>query len=240
MKLEAVTFDLWDTLVYNKNYSGFRLKEIKKLFTRHGFEIDEGKLHEAYLNGFNYSRKVIHKENYRHVETSEIVDKFVEYLELNSLNFHSDLVKIYEEAILQDPPKLKDGVFEVLDYVYGHYKIGLISVTGVSPGRIVRSILEKYRILDYFDVLTFSDEVKKVKPNPELFHSCLNQLKVDPKKAIHVGDSYKGDVVGALDSGMNIIWLKTREQEEKAGYMPNVTISSLYEVPEVLRYLNKG
>ncbi|MBE0634323.1 HAD family hydrolase, partial [Candidatus Bathyarchaeota archaeon] len=92
-------------------------------------------------------------------------------------------------------------------------------------------------ILHYFDVLTFSDEVKLVKPNPRLFTACLEELRVKPMNAVHVGDSYKSDVIGAIDAGMRTVLAKTREQEQKEGYVADVVIHSLLELPDALRSL---
>ena len=237
MTIEAVTFDLWDTLVYNRNYGEYRLPELKRILQTCGLALTDDEVNEAYMSGFRHSSRVIPAEGYRHVETREIVDKVLETIGYSSAETRDLLVKVYEEAILSDPPKLKEGVFEALEYVRGRYKIGLISVTGVSPGRIVREILRDHGILHYFDVLTFSDEVKLVKPNPRLFTACLNELNVRPENAVHVGDSYKSDVIGAIDAGMRTIWVKTREQEQKRGYVADVILDSLFELPDALRVL---
>lgn len=237
MTIQAVTFDLWDTLVHNKNYSQIRVPELYRVLRSHGVTLSEEALNEAYMSGFRYSSKVIPAEGYRHVETHEIVCKVLETAGCVSKEALDELVTIYEEAILLDPPQLKDGVHEALDYVKGRYKVGLISVTGVSPGRVLRGILREYGILEYFDALTFSDEVKLVKPNTGLFNACLKELQVSPENAVHVGDSFKSDIVGAIDAGMHTIWVKTREQEQRQGYVPDKIISSLLEFPEAFRAL---
>ena len=237
MTIEAITFDLWNTLVHNRNYGEFRVPALDKILRSNGIQLSPDALQEAYLSGFRYSSRVIPAEGYRHVETHEIVDKVLEAVGFTSPETRSEIVRAYEEAFLCDPPRLKDGVFEALDYVKGRYKVGLISVTGVSPGRLVRETLKDYGVLDYFDVLTFSDEVKLVKPNPGLFTACLDVLDVAPEKAVHVGDSFKSDIVGAIDAGMRSIWVKTREQVQKAGYVPDAIISGLDEFPDALRAL---
>lgn len=235
MSLEAVTFDLWNTLVYNRNYGEFRLPELERVLNEYGLELTPEEVNEAYISGFRYSSRMIPAEGYRHIETHEIVDKVLKTVGYSSDTIRNELVRIYEEAILCDPPRLKEGVFEVLDYVRPRYKVGLISVTGVSPGRIMRDILRDHGIFHYFDVLTFSDEVKLVKPNPRLFTSCLEELNTESRKAIHVGDSFKSDIVGAIDAGMHTIWIKTREQNKEKGYEPDKVIKSLRELPEGLR-----
>jgi putative hydrolase of the HAD superfamily len=237
MTLQAVTFDLWDTLIHNKNYGEYRLPELNRVLQSCGIKLSDEELQEAYMSGFRYSSRTIPAEGYRHVETHEIVDKVLESTGYTSPEARDELVGVYEEAILCDPPQLKEGVFEALDYVKGRYRIGLVSVTGVSPGRIIRAILRDHGILDYFDALAFSDEVKLVKPNPGLFKACLNILHVAPEDALHVGDSFKSDIVGAIDTGMRTVWVKTREQEQRPGYVPDAVISSLLELPDALRAL---
>ena len=218
-------------------YGEFRLPELERVLNEYGLELTPEEVNEAYISGFRYSSRMIPAEGYRHIETHEIVDKVLKTVGYSSDTIRDELVRIYEEAILCDPPRLKEGVFEVLDYVRLRYKVGLISVTGVSPGRIMRDILRDHGIFHYFDVLTFSDEVKLVKPNPRLFTSCLEELNTEPCKAIHVGDSFKSDIVGAIDAVMRTIWIKTREQNKEEGYEPDKVIKSLRELPEVLRSL---
>ncbi len=237
MRIEAVTFDLWDTLVHTRNYAEFRLPELTKILRERGLSLTDEEILEAYRAGFNYSMSTIPVEGYRHIETHEIIDKVLEKIGFTSEETRNKLIQVYEEAILCDPPKLKEGVFEAMDYVKDRYRVGLVSVTGVSPGRFVREILKEYGVLDYFDVLTFSDEVKLVKPNPRLFTTCLDELGVEPCNSVHVGDSFKSDIVGAIDAGMRTIWVKTREQVMKPGYKPDAVINSLLEFPDALRVL---
>ncbi len=147
-----------------------------------------------------------------------------------------ELVPMYENSFLCDPPRLKEGVFEALDYTK-RYRVGLVSVTGVSPGRLVRRMLKAHGILVYFEVLSFSDEVKWVKPSVKLYQSATEAFGVAPEDIVHIGDSVKGDVVGAKRSGMRVIWVKIKEQPRVDGYEPDGVITSLLELPEALRSL---
>ena len=86
-------------------------------------------------------------------------------------------------------------------------------------------------------MLAFSDEVKWVKPNVKLYHDAASQLGLSPEAVVHIGDSMKGDVVGAINAGMKVIWVKTKETPFIEGYEPHGVIESLFELPEVLRAL---
>lgn len=236
MRIKAVTYDLWNTLVYNRNYGEFRLPALKKTLSDFGYSFDYPVVEDAYLDGFRFSGRVIRAENHRHVETAEIVGEVLRLLEVKDEGVLNELVPMYEDSFLCAPPELKEGVFEALDYTK-RYRVGLVSVTGVSPGRLVRRVLKEYGIIDYFEALSFSDEVKWVKPNVKLYHAATESLKTAPEDSVHVGDSMKGDIVGAKRAGMRAIWVKTKEQPHVDGYEPDGVITSLLELPEALRSL---
>ena len=231
--IEAVTFDLWDTLVYTRNYGEFRLPALNRLLMVNGVFLDEDELNEAYMAGWRHSRHVIRAEGNRHVRTAEIVDRVLSEVGLVDPPNRDEIVRMYEETVLMDPPGLKEGVTETLAALHGRYRLGLVSVTGVSAGRLMRGILEKQGVLAYFEALAFSDEVGYVKPDPRLFMAALEALGVEPGKAVHVGDSVKGDVLGAKNAGMKTVWLKTRDQAMVAE--PDRIITSLTQLPETLK-----
>lgn len=234
--IKAVTYDLWNTLVHNRNYGEFRLPSLKRILSENGYIFEDSIVKDAYLGGFRYSGHIIRTENQRHVEPQEIVAEVLRLLGVENNSIISELAAMYEDSFLCDPPKLKEGVFEALEYTK-KYKVGLVSVTGVSPGRLVRGVMRKYGILDYFESLSFSDEVKWVKPNVKLYHHASEALGVAPEDTVHIGDSMKGDIVGAINAGMKAVWVKTRAQPRIEGYEPHGVITSLLELPPVLRSL---
>ena len=231
--IEAVTFDLWDTLVYTRNYGEFRLPALNRLLMVNGVFLDDDELNEAYMAGWRHSRHVIRAEGNRHVQTVEIVGGVLSEVGLVDPPNRDEIVRMYEEAVLMDPPGLKEGVTETLAALHGRYRLGLVSVTGVSAGRLMRGILEKQGVLAYFEALAFSDEVGYVKPDPRLFMAALEELGVEPGKAVHVGDSVKSDVLGAKNAGMKTVWLKTRDQAMVAE--PDRIITKLTQLPETLK-----
>ena len=234
--IKAVTYDLWNTLVHNRNYGEFRVPSLKRILRDQGYCFKDSVVEDAYLGGFRHSGRVIKSENHRHVETHEIVGEVLRLLGVEDDVMVDELASMYEDSFMCDPPQLKDGVFEALEYTK-RFKVGLVSVTGVSPGRLVRGVMKDYGLLDYFESLSFSDEVKYVKPNVKLYLHAAKALGVAPEETVHIGDSMKGDIVGAIDAGMKVIWVKTKEQPKIEGYEPHGVITSLLELPRVLRSL---
>ena len=80
--------------------------------------------------------------------------------------------------------------------------LGVISDTGLTPGRILTTFMERDGVLDYFGALTFSDETGFPKPHPQMFLRTLARLGVPPREAAHVGDMPRTDVAGAQALGM--------------------------------------
>jgi len=77
-------------------------------------------------------------------------------------------------------------------------KIGLASCS--SRGWVVNH-LERLELLKFFDCILTGEDVKSLKPDPELYLSTLERLKVDPHEAIAFEDSPYG-IQSAKQAGM--------------------------------------
>jgi putative hydrolase of the HAD superfamily len=116
----------------------------------------------------------------------------------------AQLTRSFEEASLETGVEAVDGARDVLK-VLQEAEIGLALVcdTGLTPGRVVRSLLGGEGLLDFLEVLCFSDEIGVPKPGNEIFAKALAELGVRPPEAIHVGDLRRTDIAGARDIGMH-------------------------------------
>jgi len=111
--------------------------------------------------------------------------------------------------------------------------LGLICNTGRTPGTMLKIVLQRLGILDHFDALTFSDVLGIRKPDPQIFHLTLEQLKVSADRALHVGDDPSTDILGARGVGMWAVLLgssgvsRTEDQRVRA-------IENLATLPHIL------
>ena len=82
----------------------------------------------------------------------------------------------------------------------------------------------------YLDFTVTSGEMGAGKPHPPIFHAALERASVEPHEALHVGDSYSSDVLGARGVGIQPLLL------DRDGLHTGVTdcprIASLMEVVE--------
>lgn len=73
----------------------------------------------------------------------------------------------------------------------------------------LRKLLKDLNVIDLFDALIISSEVGYEKPDAEIFKAALDQVRVEARKAVHVGDDEKADKEGANVIGIDCwLWKK--------------------------------
>lgn len=83
--------------------------------------------------------------------------------------------------------------------------VGLVCDTGFTSGAGLRRVLAGLGLLDAFTVLVFSDETRVPKPGARAFRAALAALGTAPAEVVHVGDLRRKDVAGARAVGMRTV-----------------------------------
>ncbi len=91
--------------------------------------------------------------------------------------------------------------------------------------------LEELGLARYFDAITYSFEVGVEKPHPRIFRTALERLDVPPSRAIHVGDTYGPDILGARGAGMTPILISRSEE------LPSVDCIAIRSLRDVVSHL---
>ena len=73
--------------------------------------------------------------------------------------------------------------------------------------------LEKLGLLPLFSFVVSSEEAGVEKPRPGLFDLCAKKAGVSPAECLFVGDSLKGDVLGAENAGMKALWYAPQQAD---------------------------
>ena len=66
-------------------------------------------------------------------------------------------------------------------------------------------LIHDLELARHFERLVISARVGFQKPNPGIFQHALDQMQVAPERAMHVGDSYRSDVMGARRLGISAV-----------------------------------
>ncbi|MEE8389669.1 MAG: HAD family hydrolase [Anaerolineae bacterium] len=204
--LHAITFDFWGTLYQNAFAREERLRLLEKVLVRH----DQPRPQTALEAAYRHVRSVwdrVWREEHRSITFEHWLCEVLASLEANlPEGAVADLRKPMEEIYLNsDKPRPVPGVSEVLPRLTRRYRLGVISDTGLTPGRVLREVLRRDGLLHHFHALTFSDETGATKPLPEQFLRTLDILKAQPEEAVHVGDLPETDLAGARGVGMKAV-----------------------------------
>ena len=248
--MKGVTFDLWQTLLIDSRELGrarmqVRLDGARRILHKVGEEFSEDQVRDAYRRCFRTCHDI--REQEKDVAFKEQVDFFISYIDDGLMDRLAGedirrIAEIYADSFFEYPPVLHQDAIRVLsDIQDSGNKLGLISNTGMTPGVIFRTFMDQVGILRYFDVLTFSDEVRLAKPSGEIFRIAANELGTETADIVHVGDHLVNDVLGAQKAGMKTIWIETYEENRKSiESSPDLTVSDLGQVPDALSDLRAG
>jgi HAD superfamily hydrolase (TIGR01509 family) len=241
--VRALLFDLWGTLIVEQAEVSARRSLLRRTsiasvlhdlgLSRGDDEIEAAclaagsdleRLHASEADMSARARTILHV---RHLDES-LPDRL-----------DDDAWRRMDEAVLAPalthPPAVMDGAAAVLADVKAlGLPIALVSNAGMTPGFILRRILEDHGLLRHFDALIFSDEVELAKPHPAIFAHALDELGVEASEAVFVGDQPVLDVFGSRRAGL---WTVQIGDLPPDGAEPHARIDALAELVPALRSL---
>lgn len=188
--LEAVIFDLDDTLYGEKEYVRSGYRAVAKCIPQ--VEMAEKKLWDAFEQGKPAIDEVLKVEG---ICTEEIQQRC-----LNVYRHHIPEIHFYE------------GVAEMLKQLRNSgLKIGIIT-DGRPEGQ--RTKIKALSLEGYVDEIIVTDELGGItyrKPCEVAFKYMQKQLNVEFSKMCYVGDNIKKDFVAPEKLGMRTIWFRNKE-----------------------------
>jgi FMN phosphatase YigB (HAD superfamily) len=208
MNLRAVTFDFWSTLVdgnITPERTAARLARLQAAIVGAGHACTPGELQAAF-------RRALERVDESARESLEDVGPPGRWAVLaEELGIPEGLIPYqvvehaYEDITLDPlPDKMPHVEVAVAAMKQAGYRLAVICNTGMAGGRVLREVLRRHGLLDYFDVTVFSNEFGRAKPHPSIFEHTLGELGgIAPGDALHVGDLEELDVEGARRAGLH-------------------------------------
>lgn len=117
----------------------------------------------------------------------------IEFFGLKKTPWHMEDEMLYNDA---------DYVLKMLQN--RGYKLGIIA--NQLPG--LKDRLNKWGVLEHFDLIIASSDVGVSKPNAKIFDMAVSKAKCSPEECIMVGDRLDNDIIPANSIGMKTIWIK--------------------------------
>jgi len=143
---------------------------------------------------------------------------------------------------LQESFEVRPDVIKALDWAKSRYRTAMISNFGYAPA--LYESLDRFGIRGAFELIVVSAEVGWCKPHRIIFEQTLEKLKIKPSEALFLGDQLYIDVYGALNAGIDVVWVETARQDwmppEITGpaCKPTYTVRVLSDIADLLEKRN--
>ncbi len=90
--------------------------------------------------------------------------------------------------------------------------------------------IERIGIQSYFRANISAQAFGVAKPDARIFHAAAGAVDVLAADVLHIGDDAGLDVLGALNAGMQTVWLNRNEGAWTHAERPHITVTSLTEL----------
>lgn len=217
MKLEAVLFDLDNTLINRKhafvNYSDHLIDN---------YLIIQDEPDRARMKSFITTAD---RDGYRNKH--EFYQELLDSLSWKQPISVDELVGI-QMSRFAEYTVLMDGTIEVLGALKEKgIKLGLITNGSIS---MQNAKLDRAGLRKYFDCIIVSDEVKLKKPDKRIFDLALSSLQASAGASCYIGDHPLNDIQGASNAGLDAIWFEGFYNWDETIPKPERIIRHLREV----------
>jgi HAD superfamily hydrolase (TIGR01549 family) len=238
--VKAVLFDFHNTLVISDGWLSLEIHTLP----RHVLH----RLHKMGLAPYSPELADRAEEMYREVRlevhrTGQEVDAVTGVntaLKFMNLSVSPEVVGNIIEGLQReclDGIELQAGAVELLNSLRDMgMTMGVVS--NAAYGAFVHWGLRKLKLRDYFQTVLTSDSSGYYKSRPEIFWEALRELGHTPSEAVHIGDSYKFDIIGAKKAGLRAIYLDVGRNEEMPDVQPDAIVRTLPEVLPIIEEWN--
>jgi HAD superfamily hydrolase (TIGR01549 family) len=229
LRKKAVFFDLGGTLLVMR-----RDRIFCRVLLDEGREVDLERIHSAYLAAepwwlSYYGKQVLTPEQtveaYRHLDQKVFSALFPGESESEALRVSTLVRKRWPELETEIPLALYPDVEPTLARLAeDRYSLGLISNAPADTVRVVDAL----GLSKYLDPVVISGVVGYTKPHPEIFRIALRGAGVNAGEAVHVGDLYEADVVGARNAGIKGVLIDRDGSRPEADCPRMKSLSEIY------------
>jgi HAD superfamily hydrolase (TIGR01509 family) len=215
----AVTFDCWNTLIYEPSWERAHAQRVEALVRaagEAGREVGREEASRAFDAAWDRHMR-LWREGVATGASEVAVWALAELGLREPRPALEHLTRQFEEASHSGEVTTLPGAGETLEHLArSGARRALVCDTGLTSGRVVRLHLARLGLLELLEVTVFSDEVGVPKPDPRAFRAALAPLAVEPRAALHVGDLRRTDVAGARGLGMSTVRILARHDDESA------------------------
>lgn len=226
MKYKQLLFDADNTLF---DFTQGEYETFKILGKKYNFEVSS-KLMDEYHK--------INKACWKAYEEGKLsqdklrVLRFENFINHFNLNINPvEMEKEFTKILSKQSHLIKDTHIVLSKLKEKGYNIQMITngLVEAQYGRLKATDIEKY-----FNYIFISGEMGFQKPDIEYFDIVLNKIKANKNDCIVIGDRLESDILGAMNSNIDSIWLNLKRDELPINFKPTFIIEDLIELLDLL------
>jgi len=239
LPLEAVLFDLFDTLVLVEDEKAFYTPSLKSLYNflvKNGINPPFNDFSRVYFEVrdkfYSESRKTLEEPHFN-VRVAQTLGRLGYNMDASDEIVNGATLAFADEFMHY--VRLDEDAPYVLQKLHEKYKLGVVSNFAIPE--CCWKLLEKFGLKAFLDTVIISGEVNRRKPSPEIFEKALKALNVTASRAVFIGDMPSLDVEGPKNVGMKTVLIRRKTAKETVNVKPDCTIKSLRELLVALQDL---
>ena len=198
------------------------LDEFVGLYKPHNLELwakyGEDKVTKEYLSLDRFLFPLMHGSLYPNGETAQVIRLAMtmsdDFLALTTAHF-----------------SLLEGAEELVRYLAEKYPLTIVTNGFIE---VQYEKFDKSGLRDCFAHIVLSEEVGCQKPNPRIFEEALRMNGFQAEDVVMIGDSWNSDIQGAINAGIDQIWIRKSKDPLPEGQSATYLVQSLSEVMEIL------
>jgi len=222
MKYKGILLDIDNTL-YGYDASHKVALGAVVAFIKSSFSISEDEIDKAY----HKARSMVQIELGLTAASHNRVlyfQKMLELLDINSLEYSLTIYNLYWDNFLTSMRPFTD-VYKLLE----KYKGKICLVTDLTAHIQLRKIKE-LKLDKYISLMVTSEEAGREKPHPYMFMAALKKMNLNVDEVCMIGDSFKKDIVGASNLGIDAIWINLNKEHKEFDKTLITEVNSFEEI----------
>ncbi len=206
--LDSVFIDLDDTIVDYRNCSIYGLGQVKRMVPELG-SVDLGTMEQRFreLLGNHLPDLFDGKLSV----DGELELRMEKLLKSCGIEAEGKLIEKCQQAFSDGfwlTRSLIDGASELLE-LWRDMGLPVVVITNGNPEMQDRT-LKMLGVREYVHTLLTPYNSGELKPNPGLFNRALDITGASRERTVMIGDTWKHDIVGAINAGIRPVWINRR------------------------------
>jgi putative hydrolase of the HAD superfamily len=128
-------------------------------------------------------------------------------------------------AALNEATPVEGAIDTVRELAAQNVPLAVVSSAVYQP--FLEWALERFEMREYFGAVVSSAACGFYKSRPEIYWEALRRVGAEPRRSVHIGDSFRFDVEGAEKAGLTPVWLNRNGAAPASHTKPALTLTGL-------------